>query len=776
MKAIRRRGLARRLRPDQSRCDEGFTLIELLIVVVILPLLLAGLAEVIITVLDNTSQSDPKGTAVRLADSHDSQITSAYFVRDVQSASSVSAASTPLCAPVGAGHYQLLGLEWTTGTSTTVDVSYFVQQSPLQLVRYFCSNGSVVSTSVVSSQVFGGLTAPVTPTNSCVPSGASSCVAITTSGITTTYVAVTTTCSNDGNAINCAATGKTAVLPTQTGAGCSTSPVPSACIGVPKVSLMVMDNVTTNYSYSLAGVPRVWSFTAGGQSNPPPPLNPPLLANGTLSLSNCRLDVSGTTAVNSTSSSAVTGQNNSTLNSSTLYITPPGSDTNDKGTVPSPVVQGPPVTSPYDSISEAQLAGFANKPDGVYSGNNGYKANNNTYTVYVESGKDWDPSTLGSPIPSAIYVLKKGLGGSATGPANGALFYVAGGDVSLGGNNGNFTVKPLLPNWESPVQPSPEIVLWMSRSDAGNITLDGNGSAVTIQGGVYAPTATATINGAGKTGGVSAGSMDIGSFSCSGGGQQPWDATFGSPQSSGTNVSPSPSSVTLGSTFTATATVQGQGTQTPTGTVTFAACGPESAAANGCNSTDPTYRVIGTQNLTGAAGVASATSPAFGSALTQGGIYCISATFNGDLNYQTSADASKDGCVVVNPAATISFPVAGTCYYALNSSGSCSTVWPAASTITGTASDTGGPGIKGVSVTIQNPAGQYWNGTIFAAVPASVPATSANGYATWSVPFTVANLTLGGTGSYTVTAVASDKTAPTAKTGTSTPLVFSWNG
>jgi hypothetical protein len=742
---------------------------------VVLPLLMGGLAEVLITVLNNTSQTDQKGAAVRLADSHDSQITSAYFVRDVQSASFVSTAPSPLCAPAGSGNYQLLGLEWTTGTSTNVDISYFIQQTPLQLVRYYCSGGALVSTTIVSDQVFGPLAAPLAPSATCSASNSSSCIAVTNGGTTTTYVSVTVQCSNDNNAVNCASGGKTPVLASTFGSTCKASPVPASCIGIPQVNLTVLDNPTTGYSYSVQGTPRVWNLVSAQQQQPPS-INVPFLSNGTLSMSNCGVDVAGTTAINSTSPNAVTGQNNSNLNSPTLYITPPGSDSNDRGTAPSPVVQGPPIVSPYDSIDESQLIAFSSKKAGVYSGAQGYSANGNTYTVYVETAKNWDPSTLGDPIPSGIYVITNGLGGSADGPAGGALFYVSGGNVSLGGKQGNFTVKPLVPNWETPTQPSPEVVLWMSRSNPGSITLDGNGSAIAIQGGIYAPTATTAINGGGSSGDVSALSLDTGSFACSGGGSQPYVGTFGSPQSSGTNIAPSTGSMALGSTLTATATVQGQGVQTPTGTVTFASCGPEISLTNGCSSTDPTYTVLGTKSVAGSAGVATAVSAPFGATLTQGGIYCMSATYSGDANYQTSSDISTDGCFVVNPVPTITFPVAATCYYLVNSTGGCSTPWPTANTITGTASDTGGPGLQGVVVTIQNPAGMYWNGTAFVPAVSSVPATSTDGFATWSVPLSPANLTVGGTGSYTVTAYAIDKTTPTPKTGTSTPMTFSWNG
>ena len=90
--------LLRRYRAARKSGDEqGFTLIELLMVVVILPLLLGGLAAILITLLQNTAPADPHGVATRLADSQDAQLTSAYFNRDVQGASYVTTSSSSLC-------------------------------------------------------------------------------------------------------------------------------------------------------------------------------------------------------------------------------------------------------------------------------------------------------------------------------------------------------------------------------------------------------------------------------------------------------------------------------------------------------------------------------------------------------------------------------------------------------------------------------------------------------------------------------------------------------
>ncbi|HAM01856.1 MAG TPA: hypothetical protein DCQ30_06460, partial [Acidimicrobiaceae bacterium] len=90
-----------------------------------------------------------------MADSHDAQITSAYFVRDVQSADRIWApttSSTPLC---GTGN-QVLGLESNLNPGPAIYVSYVTEMlgtSPA-LVRNFCT-GATRTASTVSHDLGG---------------------------------------------------------------------------------------------------------------------------------------------------------------------------------------------------------------------------------------------------------------------------------------------------------------------------------------------------------------------------------------------------------------------------------------------------------------------------------------------------------------------------------------------------------------------------------------------------------------------------------------------
>lgn len=62
----------------RSRSDAGFTLVELLVAVAILAVITVPLANVVISAFHNTTD-----TADRLELSHDAQISSSYFARDV---------------------------------------------------------------------------------------------------------------------------------------------------------------------------------------------------------------------------------------------------------------------------------------------------------------------------------------------------------------------------------------------------------------------------------------------------------------------------------------------------------------------------------------------------------------------------------------------------------------------------------------------------------------------------------------------------------------------
>src|SRR5262249_54192682 len=101
--------------------EDGLSLIELLIVIVLLPMVIGAAVTAFITSFrsSNSVQS-------RMSQSHDAQITSTYFVRDVQSATLITTSKTSSSLLCGTGATQVLGLEWPSSTdpATIVGVSY----------------------------------------------------------------------------------------------------------------------------------------------------------------------------------------------------------------------------------------------------------------------------------------------------------------------------------------------------------------------------------------------------------------------------------------------------------------------------------------------------------------------------------------------------------------------------------------------------------------------------------------------------------------------------
>ncbi|MGD0378667.1 MAG: prepilin-type N-terminal cleavage/methylation domain-containing protein [Acidimicrobiales bacterium] len=123
--------------------DAGFTLIELLMVLVLLPLVMGGVAEVIIT-----SLQDSTGLTNKVSDSADAEIISTNFVQDVQSAALVTkyvgaTMPSPCNTPPASGATFLLGLQWAPTTGTTTTVSYWATPSSTAptagLVRQICN-------------------------------------------------------------------------------------------------------------------------------------------------------------------------------------------------------------------------------------------------------------------------------------------------------------------------------------------------------------------------------------------------------------------------------------------------------------------------------------------------------------------------------------------------------------------------------------------------------------------------------------------------------------
>lgn len=453
--------------------DEGFTLIELLVVIVILPLVVGAIATGMISSFTNSGT-----TKTRLADSHDAQITSTYFVRDVQSAQFVSTSTTALCG----GAQQLIGVSWSARTSTgavvTYAATYSVDPSADTLVRSFCSGGST-STIVLAHNAFVAAPAPVIgacPGVGLIGVAATSC-ALTGS---VAHAAVTVSCT-DGTTF-CANAGPLATTAPSAGA-----------VGVNLVTLDVLE-AQSGFVYHLTAAPRGWTTVAAGAPGGGVAGSPALQlvgSNPTIGLqgsSACSLNVNGVAAINTTTAGAISENKDGQFGASGgVYAQTPNPVSG--GTSP-PVTQGPPLADPYANLTPPSAA-TTGVPVTVINGN------------FKPSGQ-----------LDGIYIISGGITSSnndvSTGP-DGVLLYVTGGPVDL---TGNATL-----NLTKPVSAYAPIVLWIAAGDPNpTISLGGNGNVTTIGGTVYAPTGALTLHGGGNSGGVSAGAVVTNSISCQGGG------------------------------------------------------------------------------------------------------------------------------------------------------------------------------------------------------------------------------------------------------------------
>jgi prepilin-type N-terminal cleavage/methylation domain-containing protein len=483
---------------DSQSEESGFTLIELLIVIVILPVVFSGITIAIITSLrDDTSVQS------RLADSHDAQITSAYFVRDVESAQAVSTSTGP--AVCGSGS-QLLGLSWTpTGSNVPVYVSYVIPPYGLNsqpiLVRHYCTGASEVD-SIVSHDLFSALSPwaapswPVATATGCA-GGVSTCTATSRTTVTDT---VTVNCL-DGTMI-CAQGGLVPTFPT------------SGAQGIRNVVITVkiaINATQSSYQYTLTASPRDQEAKPSGTGLPPGSAPPAvvLLGSGPGTL-NCAGSgggavINGTVAVNSSQPGSLALSGGDSLTAGEVYtqdssttgssapVQPPSSYTS---TSTQPYASGPAYPDPHAALPDPPTTG-----PGV-----------TVYTTLV--------SITGSrTFAPGIYVFEQGLAlsGGANVSGSGVLFFIGIPNAPPGTQTAAYSVSGSAAVSLTPSNSGtyPGVVLFQSRNDSNVLTIAGNGVNIDYGGVIYAPDAPINTSGNGAS---TAGSIVAASLVCGGSG------------------------------------------------------------------------------------------------------------------------------------------------------------------------------------------------------------------------------------------------------------------
>jgi prepilin-type N-terminal cleavage/methylation domain-containing protein len=421
--------------------EDGFTLIELLIVLIILPIVIGGVTVAIIT-----SLQDQQGLSGQLENSSGAQGASAYFVRDVQSATTITAPSLPGCGDnLGT---QVLVLQWP---STTVSYEYTSGASGEKaLVRSLCVGGTQSNTY---------LSLDLDPSKPPM--------------VTVTVCPTAATCQQET----------------------SGTWTPGGANPIDTVEL------TATYAgsgsiFSLTATPRKWSAPPGGK--PIPQLL--VLGSGSSTLSdsaNGNVLVNGPLVVNSSSDASIVmspaGNGNlKTSPNNPIYVADPTPTAAVQNNA-SRVVNPSPTYSPLTQDPLSNVTPPTQPPAGS--------------CMDVASIDTCSPGVYTAPLPapdpgdavtfqSGVYFLQQGMDLSGSGSitettdasdpsSSGVLFYVTGGAIKFPTENVDIT--SLL---GSPQYPNPDnIIIWQASTTPGDsVTLSSaGGTSSSYSGTVYAP-------------------------------------------------------------------------------------------------------------------------------------------------------------------------------------------------------------------------------------------------------------------------------------------------
>jgi len=571
-----------------SRGEAGFTLIETLIVVIILPIVLVGVTAAIMTTLQ-----DDGAVSTRLADSHDAQITSAFFVDDVEGAMWITTGSAPIC---GTGS-QVVGVAWQPASGVMAHVSYSTGTGRPGLVRTFCSSATT-TVSTVSHDL------------------ASSTSALATATCSSSYPS------------------------------CAPGSGLSPAVEVASVQLQITEQ--SGYTYTLAAVPRL--YTTSAASGTPPGSSPPalLLLGGGTDVASCAasshaspLDVNGLAAVDSSAADSLDFTGHATLTADQVYsqdsstsgssapVQPPSVYS---ATTSQPYSSGPPIPDPYSGLPDPSTAGLTTQSStsslpgpGVY---------NSPVTI-----------TSSQTIGGGTYIFEGGLSVAGGGGGGGTVNVTSGGASVLffigvpGGGPPQSAVYSV--TGQAAVNltgmtsgPYSGIVLFQSRSDTNEVDVAGQGTTSFYGGAVYAPDATVSTSGNGNT---YATSVVAKSLRCGGNGTTGLGPGVVASNTSVTSSNPNSLS---GQSVTFTATVSASTGPTPAGTVSFAE-----------TPTGSSTPVAMCTNVALVNGQASCSSPPLSVA---GSPYTITATYAGNLTFQSSTGTTNQNVSIAPTTTSVS--------------------------------------------------------------------------------------------------------------------------
>jgi prepilin-type N-terminal cleavage/methylation domain-containing protein len=477
------------LRQLRATGDDGFTLIELIIVVIILPLIIGAIAVALLVTF-----RAQVGVSTRVSASVDAQITSAYFVRDVESALYLTTTKAPSSAawPATAGKTTFCG----TGTTLIVSLAWPSTQQPIH-----------TSVTVVS---YWKLPNNVLEREACKGSGTPSS-SITSRGYLSPFAHALLSCI--ASKLTC-------------GTRAATTWVPAKWVSA--VTVAVAESVG-KYDYSLTASPRASTgggAYSGGSTHTQIKKIPPLLALGAGTGVVTETSAGGTTKITVTTGTAVLNTGYFRMTNGTTFTAPK-------------IVVGKKTPCTKKTFKLAKCTGTITPPKAKWT-------HSSTPTVFKDpflTLTDPTPTTLGLTIRTTctphtgklspgeyecggtplilsggasvtlthgIYIFDTGLKvqGGSTLHGTTVLIYLpcrhAGLDQwvpngtmafscseSLQVSNGAISVSPL------GTPPYSNLWFWQNSGDTNAVKLSGTGALSVRTGVLYAPAATVTLTGLG---------------------------------------------------------------------------------------------------------------------------------------------------------------------------------------------------------------------------------------------------------------------------------------